>query len=45
LPYEKRVTFFQPPAMPKPFGYSHVVEAVGGRTICVSAQVPLNREG
>ncbi|MGG0936959.1 RidA family protein [Brevibacillus centrosporus] len=31
--------------MPKGFGYSHVVEATGGRTIYISGQVSLNQEG
>lgn len=42
---EKRVTFIHPETMPKGFGYSHVVEAIGGRTIYISGQVPLDREG
>lgn len=42
---EKQVTFINPKTMPKSFGYSHVVEAIGGRTIYISGQVPLNNEG
>ncbi|QRG66739.1 RidA family protein [Brevibacillus choshinensis] len=42
---EKQVTVIHPETMPKGFGYSHVVEAIGGRTIYISGQVPLDREG
>lgn len=42
---EKKVTFTHPETMPKGFGYSHVVEATGGRTIYISGQVSLNQEG
>jgi reactive intermediate/imine deaminase len=34
-----------PPGLPAPNGYSHVVEVSGGRTIYISGQVPLDREG
>ncbi|KQL46008.1 enamine deaminase RidA [Brevibacillus choshinensis] len=45
MPNEKQITFINPETMPKSFGYSHVVEAIGGRTIYISGQVPLNKEG
>jgi enamine deaminase RidA (YjgF/YER057c/UK114 family) len=31
--------FLNPPTMPQPFGYTHVVETRGGRTIYISGQV------
>lgn len=31
--------------MPKPFGYTQVVEVRGGRTVYIAGQVALNREG
>lgn len=34
-----------PPALPTPRGYTHVVEATGGRTIYVSGQVALDKHG
>jgi enamine deaminase RidA (YjgF/YER057c/UK114 family) len=34
-----------PPALSKPTGYTHVVTAIGGRTIYISGQVPLDKEG
>jgi reactive intermediate/imine deaminase len=34
--------FLNPEAMPRPFGYSQVVEVSGGRTVYISGQVPLN---
>ena len=37
--------FFSPGALPRPFGYSHVVEARPGRIVYVSGQVPLDAEG
>ncbi|MFD2368732.1 RidA family protein [Brevibacillus sp. GCM10020057] len=45
MSYEKQITYIQPQSLPKPFGYSHVVEAAGGRTIYVSGQVPLDKDG
>lgn len=42
---EKRLTFLNPDTMPRSFGYSHVVEARGGKTVYISGQVPLNRDG
>jgi reactive intermediate/imine deaminase len=34
-----------PEGLPRPFGYSHVVEARPGRIVYVSGQVPLDSEG
>jgi enamine deaminase RidA (YjgF/YER057c/UK114 family) len=31
--------------MPRPFGYSHIAEAVSGKTIYISGQVALDRSG
>lgn len=41
----ERVTFKNPETMPPTFGYTHVVEARSARTIYVSGQVALNKEG
>ena len=37
--------FLNPPALPQPVGYTHVVEATGARTIYVSGQVALDGAG
>jgi enamine deaminase RidA (YjgF/YER057c/UK114 family) len=37
--------YLSPSTMPKPFGYSQVVEVRGGRTVYVAGQVPLDTEG
>jgi enamine deaminase RidA (YjgF/YER057c/UK114 family) len=37
--------FLSPDTMPKPFGYSQVVEVRGGRTVYVAGQVPLDASG
>jgi enamine deaminase RidA (YjgF/YER057c/UK114 family) len=37
--------FLSPDALPRPFGYSHVVEARPGRIVFVSGQVPLDSRG
>lgn len=34
-----------PPGLPKPNGYSHVVEAPAGRTLYISGQLPLDKDG
>lgn len=34
-----------PPTLSAPRGYTHVVEATGGRTVYVSGQVAVDREG
>lgn len=38
------VRFLSPAAMPKPYGYSQVVEVRGGRTVYLAGQVPLDSE-
>ncbi|SEB52034.1 RidA family protein [Paenibacillus sp. GP183] len=42
---DKLVTFINPDTMPKPNGYTNVVEVRSGRTIYIAGQVALNREG
>ena len=42
---KSRVKFVNPDTMPKSFGYSYVVIAEKGRTIYLSGQVALDREG
>jgi reactive intermediate/imine deaminase len=37
--------FLAPETLPRPVGYSHVVDAPAGRVIYVSGQVPLDAEG
>ena len=37
--------FLNPPELAPAPGYTHVVEATGGRTIYVSGQIALNRAG
>ena len=37
--------FLSPDTLPRPFGYSHVVEAPAGRIVFVSGQVPLDAAG
>jgi reactive intermediate/imine deaminase len=37
--------FLNPPGLPQPFGYSHVVETRAGRTVYVSGQVALDAAG
>lgn len=37
--------FLSPETLPKPFGYSHVVDVSGSRIVYVSGQVPLGRDG
>ena len=34
-----------PPTLSKPTGYTHVVEAAGGRTVYVSGQIALDKDG
>lgn len=41
----ERVQFKNPETMPPTFGYTHVVESRSARTIYISGQVPLNKEG
>ena len=37
--------FLSPDTLPRPFGYSHVVDAPAGRIVYVSGQVPLDVGG
>jgi reactive intermediate/imine deaminase len=37
--------FLSPATLPRPFGYSHVVDAPAGRIVYVSGQVPLDTGG
>lgn len=37
--------FLNPPMLPPPFGYTHVVETYGSRTIYISGQVALDAAG
>ena len=37
--------FVNPRTMPRPVGYSHVAESLGGKTIYISGQVALNSAG
>ena len=37
--------FLSPDTLPRPFGYSHVVDAPAGRIVYVSGQVPLDAAG
>ena len=34
-----------PPELSKPTGYTHVVEATGGRTVYISGQIALDKDG
>jgi reactive intermediate/imine deaminase len=37
--------FLSPDTLPRPFGYSHVVDAPAGRIVYISGQVPLDAAG
>jgi reactive intermediate/imine deaminase len=37
--------FLSPDTLPRPFGYSHVVDAPAGRIVYLSGQVPLDASG
>ena len=39
------IRLVNPPDLPRPFGYSHVAEAPGGKTIYISGQVALDQSG
>jgi reactive intermediate/imine deaminase len=46
--YDRAVTerrFLSPDTLPRPFGYSHVVDVPTGRIVYVSGQVPLDKAG
>jgi len=34
-----------PPALSKPTGYTHVVEATGGTTVYIAGQIALDKDG
>jgi enamine deaminase RidA (YjgF/YER057c/UK114 family) len=40
-----RARFINPATLPKPQGYTHVVEVTNGRTVYISGQVALDRSG
>ncbi len=42
---ESSKTFINPDALPKPMGYSQLVEVCGGRTVYVSGQIALDQTG
>ena len=42
---EPEVNHLNPPALPKPNGYSHVGAVTGGRTLYISGQIALDRNG
>lgn len=37
--------FLNPPALPPPNGYTHVVEVTSGRTVHISGQIAMNADG
>lgn len=41
----QRIRFINPIDLPRPFGYSHVAEVSGGKTIYLSGQVALDQSG
>jgi reactive intermediate/imine deaminase len=41
---EAPARFLSPDTMPRPYGYSQVVETTGGRSVYISGQVPLDPE-
>ena len=40
-----RVKRTNPPELSKPTGYTHVVEATGGKTVYISGQIALDKDG
>ena len=40
-----KITRTNPPTLSKPTGYTHVVEASGGKTVYVSGQIALDKDG
>ena len=40
-----QITRTNPPTLSKPTGYTHVVEAAGGRTVYISGQIALDKDG
>lgn len=45
MPDSPKVRLFNPPTLHKPFGYSHVAEITGGKSIVLSGQVALDLQG
>jgi reactive intermediate/imine deaminase len=45
MKFDEQVKFMNPETMPVPHGYSNVVEVTNGRTIYISGQVSLNKDG
>jgi enamine deaminase RidA (YjgF/YER057c/UK114 family) len=41
----KETNFLNPESLSKPTGYTHVVEARGGRTVYISGQIALDKNG
>ena len=41
---EAPARFLSPDTMPRPYGYSQVVETTGGRPVYISGQVPLDTQ-
>ena len=44
-PAASSTRFLNPPTLPQPFGYTHVVETCNGRTVYISGQVALDSAG
>jgi reactive intermediate/imine deaminase len=44
-PGRPTVRYLNPETLPRPNGYSHVVEVTSGRTLFISGQLPLNHAG
>jgi enamine deaminase RidA (YjgF/YER057c/UK114 family) len=42
---ESKIRAFSPPQMPKPVGYSHVVEVTSGKIVYISGQVAMDASG
>ena len=40
-----KITRTNPPTLSKPTGYTHVVEAAGGRTVYISGQIAFDKDG
>jgi enamine deaminase RidA (YjgF/YER057c/UK114 family) len=38
-------SYINPPELTKPTGYTHVVQAIGGRTVYVSGQIAFDKDG
>jgi reactive intermediate/imine deaminase len=40
-----KITRINPPTLSKPTGYTHVVEVTGGKTVYISGQIALDKDG